>query len=182
MDKEKTSWQTSGKGSKSIDPNDISLRTKYAFSLNINPNRLKGTYGFDYNDYKTVLKTLFKHQDTQWRGALEYSKMGRLHYHGWVKFTSNLAKAFFYQALHGIRSYNYELDTIANIDDWITYIFKSKDHMGELANHYKLPYILGESEPCPLFKTVDRIEKNKINSQQLRDIKKFEGQIILEYD
>ncbi len=180
MDNRKYQQPATAKGSKSLDPNDMLLLVPYAFSLNINPKRLKGNYGFDYNIYKPVLHTIFKHTNIKWRGALEYNRFGRLHYHGYVIFESMLAIGVFYESLMSIDSYNYEIDTIEKIDDWTTYIFKSKGHMGELASFYSLPYVLGERQICPIFKTQALKDRQIKQKRDLKEIKALD--VITEYE
>ncbi len=166
MDNRKYQQPTTVKGSVSLDPTDILLKTPYSFTLNINPRRLKGIYGIDYNTYKPVLYKLFKHAGIEWRGTLEYNRFGRLHYHGWLVFDNHLSIAVFYESLKSIEDYNYKFDTVKILEDWKTYVFKNVKHMEQLAKYYQVPYILGETHMAPVFKTVEQKDREQILKTQ----------------
>lgn len=131
MDLKPTSKYSKG-GNQAIPPEQVLRDTWY--SITINP---ADKYQF-WNNEKRLLRFYAKAienipmDNIEGHLFLELSKNGRLHYHGEIRITDTLR--FFLDDIKKLEEYgHYEIDTIAEIDDWIAYCLKQQTKLKELA-------------------------------------------------
>lgn len=137
-------------GSSSIPPETVTLGKWYSFSFNL--SNLKGQLDQDYRQYYTFIqKRIRPIKSLEYSMVLEYSKFGRLHCHGRVKFSKTISISYWYEFLYDIGC-NFEFDTIAEDsgDKWTEYMFKGKWYMQPRLEKMKVEYELTDSNmPLP---------------------------------
>jgi len=73
--------------------------------------------------------------------SVEISKLGRLHFHGTILFTT-LWKFYYYDVPRLMKDGSFEIDTIGKHDEWMAYVNKNKDEMSEMMEAFGLPRTL----------------------------------------
>lgn len=127
---------------KSIEAEKIEVGTKYAFT--ISPQKDFGLVGIDYYTKAMgyMAMKINKLSNCDIFIYPELSKLGRLHFHGWIKIIHVL---YFYltdiKVLCDIGSF--EIDTISEPDKWLTYVTKqNKIYEDKLIKSLNLPTFL----------------------------------------
>ncbi|AXH73544.1 MAG: putative replicase [Cressdnaviricota sp.] len=110
-------------------PEEIHLKTKYTFNFNPSDE-------YQYFGKEDRLKMFTNWSNTyvfntfcaKLEVYLEISRLGRLHYHGTIEFDNVLdIREFFIDKLHSITlKGTLEIDTITDLNIWMTYCTKSK--------------------------------------------------------
>lgn len=127
-------------GNESIPPEQIKIGDKYTFTLNINESDLLGLFVNHYEKYLKKLKMLIN-DDLLIKGAFEYSKFGKLHFHGEIIFKTPLAVALFYMKLAKLKCH-YSFDTTEKGYDIGKYAFKGEWYMRPLCDKHEKQYII----------------------------------------
>lgn len=130
-------------GNESVPPEQVKLGEKYTFTLNISESDLIGLFPDQYDKYLKKLKILIN-DGLLIKGAFEYSKFGKLHFHGELIFKTPLAVALFYMKLAKLKCH-YSLDTTEKDYDLGKYAHKGEWYMKPLCDKYSKQYIIDNS-------------------------------------
>lgn len=118
------------------------IYTRKSYSITINPNEQH--YDDDlriyttYNDLDVYLKLFNASIELYPELSMKNS---RLHFHGYIRFSSSQDISLFYMNTPKIKQYcQFEIDKINDNYIWYSYCRKQKPQMVKLLEYYHLPY------------------------------------------
>lgn len=118
------------------------INTNDTYTFTVNYGDLSGDFCADYDK---TLRALHKHlghiDGLDFYLYPEYSKNGRLHFHGTIGFDTGLSIALFYEALFRFKDhFACEVDTIKDTEKWQDYIGKNSTFMKLICEKWSRKY------------------------------------------
>lgn len=131
--------EKSGRGKESMALETVKIDEWYAFTVNLGGDMSQWLVSYNAYDklFKEHLSQCAKKMDYVF--VPEYSKLGRFHVHGKVRFHKKKDIGFFYSFL-GYLQCNYEFDVINDTIKWDEYMYKQREVQERMAAHYSRPY------------------------------------------
>lgn len=142
----------------------------YTFNVNFDMDKLWGisdtsTFKKVYLAQRKTMSLLFSPYDIKLYP--EMSSVGRLHWHGRIKFRSYKDIGMFYSNLRIVLNHmSVELDTIDDDAGWINYTTKGHKYMLALLTELKLPYGYGTTVQQLISKYKEDIKEEEYNDDE----------------
>lgn len=139
--------------------------TTYTFTLN--PESQPALYQTNKIQkwYCDIIKDMSKLKACIYELNLEISKLGRLHYHGWIRITTPWR--FYLEDIPYLCTVgSFEIDTISDMDEWQRYMDKNKIEMLQMCNAHNIPLTINAQK-------IANIKTDKLNyDNKLQGIQK----------
>lgn len=120
-----------------ISPEEVETDGYYTFNLNPQKQCEYDNPIARWNNMYKHIQTLISQfvESAEIEGYLEISRSGRIHMHGWIKFT-NVAN-FYLELPKVLKQCTIEIDTITDPETWYEYCTKSNKTLRTYTTHIK---------------------------------------------
>lgn len=88
--------------------------------------------------YAGIVKDLSRIKNADFALKIEVSRLGRLHFHGWIKITT-IWKFYLSDIVTLCSIGSFEIDTISDMGEWQRYMDKNEIHMKEMCHAHGIP-------------------------------------------
>lgn len=121
-------------------PEAITIGVPYTFNYNPDDSHQYFNCADRLDKAKSYMTIWLAKLKPHIRIHLELSKMGRLHWHGTIKFQNNaqVLEFFLFKIIQLTGNGHIEIDTISDMEEWSKYITKSKHILDVCLDSHKL--------------------------------------------